>query len=50
MQTAMKNESQKLLWLGATIAAPYSGMCSAPDTCMRNQIRRKGATSARTNA
>ena len=35
----MKNESQKLLWFGATIAAPSCGMCSAPDTCIRNQIR-----------
>ena len=30
VQTPMKNESQKLLWLGATIAAPSAGMCSAP--------------------
>ena len=46
----MKNESQKLLWLGATIAAPSFGMCSAPETCMRNQIRRNGATIAATSA
>ena len=26
----MKNESQKLLWLGVTIAGPSAGMCSAP--------------------
>jgi hypothetical protein len=50
VQTPMKNESQKLLWLGATIAAPSAGMCSAPDTRMRNQTRRKGATMPRTSA
>ncbi len=35
VQAAMKNESKKLLWLGATIAAPSPGMCSAPEMCMR---------------
>ena len=35
VHTPMKNESQKLLWFGATTAAPSAGMCSAPDTCMR---------------
>jgi len=36
--------------LGATIAAPDSGTCSAPDTCMRNLIRRNGDTAPRTSA
>ena len=35
VHTAMKNESQKLLWFGATIAAPSPGMCSAPSMCIR---------------
>jgi hypothetical protein len=30
----MKNESQKLLWLGAMIAAPSLGMWSAPEMCI----------------
>ena len=46
----MKNESQKLLWLGATIAAPSSGTCSAPDTCMRKYVRRAGLTTPLTTA
>ena len=50
VQTPMKNESQKLLWLGAMIAAPSAGMCSAPDTCMRKYRRNSGATMPRTSA
>jgi hypothetical protein len=48
VQTAMKNESKKLLWFGATIAAPSAGTCSRPVTRRRNQIRTNGSTSART--
>ena len=50
MQTPMKNESQKLLWLGATIAAPSAGTCSAPDTCIRKYVRNSGETIPRTTA
>ena len=35
VHTPMKKESQKLLWLGATIAAPSEGMQSAPEMCIR---------------
>jgi hypothetical protein len=45
-----KNESQKLLWLGVTIAAPSAGMCPAPVIESRNQTRMKAATRARTTA
>ena len=45
-----KNESQKLLWLGVTIAAPSAGMCSAPVIESRNHTRMKAATTARTTA
>src|SRR5687767_11723061 len=50
VQAAMKNESQKLLWLGATMAAPSFGMQSAPETCMRKYTRNRGATIPRTRA
>jgi hypothetical protein len=33
--TPMKNESQKLLWFGATIAAPSAGMQFGPEICIR---------------
>ena len=46
----MKNESQKLLWLGVTIAAPSAGMCSAPVIYSRNQTRMKATTTPRTSA
>ena len=35
VHTPMKNESQKLLWFGATTAGPSGGMCSAPEMCIR---------------
>ena len=44
-----KNESQKLLWLGAMIAAPSLGTQSAPETCTRNQIRNSGLRKPRTS-
>src|SRR5918997_5733380 len=50
VHTATKKESQKLLWFGATIAAPSRGMCSAPDTCMRKYTRKSGDTIPRTSA
>ena len=50
VHTPMKNESQKLLWLGAITAAPFAGMCSAPDTCMRKYRRNSGETIPRTSA
>ena len=45
-----KNASQKLLWLGATIAGPRAGMCSAPEIRRRNQTRMNATASARTTA
>ena len=50
MQTPMKNESKKLLWLGAITAAPSAGMCSVPDMCMRKYRRNSGETIPRTSA
>ena len=50
MQTAMKNESQKLLWLGATMAAPSAGTFAAPSTCIRKYIRSAGLTNPLTAA
>ena len=47
---AMKNESQKLLWFGATIAAPLAGMCSAPVMRSRNQTRMNGTMISLTSA
>ena len=46
----MKNESQKLLWLGVITAGPVAGMCSAPLMLSRNQTRKKLPTTARTRA
>ena len=45
---ATKNASRKLLWFGATIAAPASGMCSAPEMRTRNHTRKTPATKKRT--
>jgi hypothetical protein len=50
VHTPMKNESQKLLWLGATTAAPSTGMCSAPEMCMRKYRRNSGEAIPRTSA
>ncbi len=46
----MKNKSQKLLWLGVTIAAPSAGMCSAPEIDRRNHTRMNATTSPLTSA
>ena len=46
----MKNESQKLLWLGVMTAGPSAGMCSAPVMLSRNQRRKKATTTPRTSA
>jgi hypothetical protein len=35
VQSATKNESQKLLWFGAMIAGPLSGIFSTPEICIR---------------
>ena len=46
--TATKNESKKLLWLGAITAAPFSGTFSSPVIRNRNHRRMNGTTMRRT--